>query len=75
MRYIYYAALGGVAIFFAYIIGIRVGNIKCGIKIANTNNEQIILNTKIVEETNEAVIHIGVSGVRRVLREKYTIAE
>ena len=75
MKYIYSAILVGVAIFFAYLIGVYVGGVKCHAKIASANYEQIIINTKIMEQTNETVLHTGDHDIRGILREKYTIAE
>ena len=72
---IYIAALIGAVIFLSYFMGAHVANIKCGERIANANTEQIILNTRIMEQTNETVFHTGADDVRRILREKYTIVE
>lgn len=67
--------LVGVAIFFVYLIGIHVGGVKCRAQIDNANYEKIITNTKIMEQTNEMALHTGVGDIRRILYEKYTIAE
>lgn len=75
MKYLYMAALGSAAIFFTYIIGTRVGNIKCNARVADVNAKTIIQNTKILEDTNETVFHTTVGDIRHILREKYTIAE
>ncbi len=75
MRYIYYAALIGVAIFFAYLIGVYVGNMKCDVRIANANANEMIFNTKQMGNINETVFHTSVGDIRRILHEKYTIAE
>ena len=75
MKYFYYAMLLGVAIFFVYLIGVYVGGVKYRAKIANANYEQIITNTKIMEQTNEVVLHTGVGNIRHILHEKYTIAD
>ena len=75
MKYFYYAMLLGVAIFFVYLIGVHVGGVKCRAKVANANYEQIIMNTKIMEQTNEDVLHTGVGNIRHILHEKYTIAD
>ena len=71
----YCAALVGAVIFLSYFVGGYVANIKCNARIARTNSEQIIINTKIEEETNDAVFHTSVGDIRRILHEKYTIAE
>jgi len=71
----YVAALFGVAIFLSYFIGGHVANVKCVAHVANMNSEQVITNTVIMEQTNDAAFRTGVGDIRSVLREKYTIAE
>ena len=71
----YLAAAGAAAIFLAYITGVHIGNVRCDARIANAIANQINQNAQIVEATNEIVIHTGVGDIRRILREKYTIAE
>jgi len=75
MKYVYCAMLAGVAIFFVYRVGVYVGGVKCHAQIDNANYEKIIMNTKIMEQTNEVVLHTGVDDIRRILYKKYTIAE
>ena len=75
MKYMYYIALFCGAIFFAYIAGMRVGDSNCRAKFASENSESIINNTNIMEQTNEQVFHTGTRDIRRILRERYTIAE
>lgn len=72
---VYFAALIGAAIFFAYITGVHIGDIRCDSRIANANANRIVFDTKIMGKTNETVMHTGLSDIRRVLRQKYTIAE
>ena len=72
---IYFAALIGAAIFFAYITGVHVGNVRCDARVANANAQQIITDTQIVGKANETVMHTGVRDIRRILREQYTISE
>jgi len=72
---IYFAALVCVAIFLSYFIGIHVGNVRCNTRIAESNIEHIVRDAKIMEKTNEVVYHTGTADVRRILHEKYTIAE
>ena len=72
---LYIAALGGAAIFLAYVTGVHVGNVRCGERVANANSEQILLNTTIMGQANETAVHTGVRDIRRILHEKYTIAE
>lgn len=75
MMRLYYAALVGVAIFLSYFIGEHVANIKCEGRMANARIERLVLDNKIIGETNDTVFHTGVGDIRRILREKYTIAE
>lgn len=72
---IYFAAAVAAAIFLAYITGVHVGNVRCDARIAIATANQINQNTQIIEVTNETVFHTGLGDIRRVLREKYTIAE
>ena len=72
---VYFAALVGAAIFLAYVTGVHVGNVRCGERVANANMEQVIYNAKIMGDTNAAVMHTGVRDIRRLLHERYTIAE
>ncbi|MBO7066394.1 MAG: hypothetical protein J6W40_02095 [Alphaproteobacteria bacterium] len=71
----YCAALIVTAIFLSYFVGGHVANIKCREHVANANVERISVDTKIVGETNDAVFRTSISGIRRVLRERYTITE
>jgi hypothetical protein len=43
--------------------------------VADMRAKQIVLDTQISGEINETVIHTGVGDIRRILYEKYTIAE
>ena len=72
---IYFAVAIAAAIFLAYITGVYVGNVRCNARIANDNVARMIINTKIMGKTNDAVLHTGVGDIRRILHEKYTIAE
>ena len=59
----------------AYFYGANITNAKCREKIAQNNlNEiqQIEHNTKDIHDT---VIKTGVADIRRILRDKYTIAQ
>ena len=72
---VYFAAILGGAIFFAYFIGVHIANIKCNERIANANLNQMVINATAMEKTNDTVLHTGISDIRRILRERYTIAE
>ncbi len=59
----------------AYFYGLSVGNSKCEIghfqNQINTNNQNKT-NERIV---NDTVYKTGVADIRRILRDKYTIAD
>lgn len=63
------------AVLIAYMMGVHVGNIKCDAHMANDVSEHIILNTQIMEQTNDAAIRTSIGNIRSILREKYTISE
>lgn len=71
----YVAALFSAAIFLSYFVGVHVANIRCRERISNANVEQIMMHAEITENTNDTVLHTGVGDIRRILYEKYTIAE
>lgn len=72
----FYIAVAFVTAFFlAYITGVHVGNVRCDAHVADMRAKQIVLDTQISGEINETVIHTGVGDIRRILYEKYTIAE
>ena len=74
-KYLYLFMAVGAAIFFAYVVGGRVGYEKCRADDA-VKSEQIQLNlVKVQEDVNEVVLRTGVGDIRRILREKYTIAQ
>ncbi len=75
MLRIYFAAVVIAAIFLSYFIGAHVANIKCNEHIANAISEQSVTNNNLLENTNETVFHTSVGDIRRILYEKYTIAE
>lgn len=59
----------------AFFNGMRIGKLKCQIKNAYATTT---ITAQIIEtqgKINETVYRTGVRDVRRVLREKYTIAE
>ena len=63
------------AIFFVFLVGKYVGNANCRtetvIKQQNVQSEII----KKIGDVNAETFSRGVGDIRRVLREKYTIAE
>jgi hypothetical protein len=59
----------------AYFFGARIGRAKCAVANARTQTNEIINITDIQRNTDEKVFNTGVRDIRRVLCEKYTIAE
>lgn len=64
-----------VAIFFAYFAGVRVASEKCR---AKQNADLITQHSQIIKvqgEINAQAVRRSSDDIRRVLHEKYTIAE
>lgn len=59
----------------AYFFGARIGRAKCAMANARAQTNEIINITDIQRNTDEKVFNTGVRDIRRVLCEKYTIAE
>lgn len=59
----------------AYFVGGRVASQKCKVQIAELNSNKSALVIKNMEEINEKTVNTGVRDIRRILYEKYTIAE
>ena len=72
---VYFAVAIVAAIFLAYVTGVHVGNVRMRAQFTGANAEQLVIITKIMDKANEMSIHTGVGDIRRVLYEKYTIAE
>ena len=76
---IYMFAAVVVAVCGAWFGGLMVGNAKCRAQIAQQNlqNLQYLQNkiTKTKKENHENVYKTGVRDVRRILCDKYSIAE
>lgn len=73
--YLFIFVAGVTAIFFSYAAGMRVGREKCRTDVvgqASAIQSQII---KIKGDINAETFNRGVADIRRVLHEKYTIAE
>lgn len=75
MLRVYLAVLICTAIFLSYFVGGHVATVRCRERGAHSAVEQIVNNNAIMENTNDTVLHTGVGDIRRILREKYTIAE
>lgn len=64
-----------VAIFFSYVVGVRVGRVQCNAHTARANAAHQSEIIKLQEKINAETFNIGLRDIRRILREKYTIAE
>lgn len=59
----------------AYWAGGRVASQKCATQIAEIRAEQQSVNLENMVNVNEKVFNTGVRDIRRILHEKYTIAD
>lgn len=72
---IYLIAAMAAFILFAFAAGTRIGTLRCERNTARTTTTQ---QTQIIQQqvtTHAETMHTGMRDIRRVLREKYTIAE
>ncbi len=75
MRYIYVLVFCGVVCAGAYWAGARNGAARCREQQSASAQQTQIRIIKQTEKINEDVMRTAVCDIRRVLREKYTIAE
>lgn len=73
--YLFIFMAGGAAIFFAYAAGNRVGQLKCNAQAEQNVARQQSEIIKTMENVNAETFNTGVRDIRRILYEKYTIAE
>ncbi len=73
--YVFSAALVAVVILFAYYIGVHDGNNKCNMQHADNIVVQQTELIKLQGDINAETVNTAVGDIRRILREKYTIAE
>ncbi|MCM1294963.1 MAG: hypothetical protein NC311_05430 [Muribaculaceae bacterium] len=59
----------------AYVAGYRVGVANAIVTCERNTTVHLIKTIKRQEKINEKINHTAVRDIRRVLREKYTIAE
>lgn len=59
----------------AYFFGLNAGRIQCRNTLANNIAQELQQQIEIMEETHAETMHTGMHDIRRVLHEKYTIAE
>lgn len=73
--YVFIAALVVAFILFAYYTGVRDGKHRCNMQISEHSAQQQVHLIKLQEEINAESMHVATGDIRRILREKYTIAE
>lgn len=75
MNKIYFVMIASAIILGAYFYGVNITNVKCRERQANNNISEIqhIENNKRI--IHDTVYKTGVRDIRRILRDKYTIAE
>lgn len=59
----------------AYFFGLRIGRMRCAIDSMYAQSNEITNIMDIKRDTDEKVFNTGMRDIRRVLHEKYTIAE
>lgn len=72
---IYLIATVTAFILFAFAAGARIGTLRCerGMAQSATQQQNHIIQHQV--QINEKTLHTGMRDIRRILREKYTIAE
>ncbi len=79
MKKLYFLVAGCVIVGGAYVCGLNVGDAKCDARITRENLQNIqnlqIESIKTKRTNHEIVYKTGVDDIRRILRDKYTIAE
>lgn len=75
MNKIYFIILTSVLIIGAYFYGVNITNIKCRERRVTDNLSEIQIIEQNKKEIHETVYKTGVADIRRILRDKYTIAE
>ena len=62
-------------ILFAFCAGTHIGTLRCERDVSRITPPQQKLNIQHQVKINEKTMHTGMRDIRRILREKYTIAE
>lgn len=75
MNKIYLVLLVGALVCGAYFYGANITNVKCHNEIAQNNLVEIQETQKNKREIHEIVYKTGTIDIRRILCDKYTIAE
>ena len=65
----------GCLIVGAYMFGLQIARRKCEINVAHNQTNAVVKTISIQRITDEKVYNTGVADIRRVLHDKYTIAE
>ena len=79
MNKLYFCVLGIAIVFGAYVCGANIADSRCRMDFANQNLNQLqnfqnqIMKNK--RQTDEIVFKTNVRDIRRVLRDKYSIAD
>ena len=75
MNKLYFLLFFIVVVWGAYIVGGRVASERCRGAVANDVATQQMKFIRLQEDINAEVVSRGGDDIRRILREKYTIAE
>ena len=75
MKYLYIPLGIAATVFVVYMAGARIGGQKCRADIADAAAQKQSEINLIIGEINAETYHTTTDDIRRVLREKYTIAE
>jgi len=75
MRFIRTFLIAVCSVVGAYFFGWNAGRIQCRNTVANNITHELQQQIEIMEKTHAETLHTGMRDIRRILREKYTIAE
>lgn len=75
MKMIYLPLTIAVMVLLAFVAGRSVGAARCRANVATQSAQAQIQIIKQTEKINENVLRTNLGDIRRVMREKYTIAE
>lgn len=74
-KYLVIAAICAGVCAWVYWAGGRVATQKCDTRIAEIRADQQSTNLEILRTVHEKTVNTGVRDIRRILHEKYTIAD
>lgn len=75
MNRVYFVILMGALIMGAYFYGVNITNVKCREKNAINNLTEIQHMEQNKRDIHDTVYKTGLADIRRILRDKYTVAE